>query len=138
MNNFIVEAIHAAMSSQAAQAVNAVQIAQPPDVAAVEKFNQIMATAEIRPENQIVTPPEPTRVPFADRIGEAFRAAETRQFETYEKLNTLVERGKTTTLSVAELMEIQYQTVNLSIQQELVTKVIDRGSQAIQTLFKNQ
>ena len=41
-------------------------------------------------------------------------------------------------MTVTELLELQYQVANLSIQQELVAKVIDRGSQAIQTLFKNQ
>ena len=107
-------------------------------IKAVEKFNEIMATADIRPENQIVQEPQPTRVPFADRIGEAFHAAEARQFETYGKLHELIDVSKTRTLSVTDLMELQYQVANLSIQQELVAKVIDRGSQAIQTLFKNQ
>ena len=138
MSDFIVEAIQAAMKASATQAAETVQVANPPDAAAVEKFNEIMATADIRPENQIVQEPTPTRVPFADRVGEAFHAAEARQFETYGKLRELVDVSKTRTLSLTELMELQYQVANLSIQQELVAKVIDRGSQAIQTLFKNQ
>jgi len=138
MSDFIVEAIQAAMKATATQAAETVQAAQPPDVKLVEKFNEIMATADIRPENQIVQEPAPTRVPFADRVGEAFHAAEARQFETYGKLHKLVDVSKNRTLSLTELMELQYQVANLSIQQELVTKVIDRGSQAIQTLFKNQ
>ena len=138
MSDFIVEAIQAAMKASATQAAESVQIAQPPDAALVEKFNEVMATADIRPENQIVQEPTPTRVPFADRVGEAFHAAEARQFETYGKVRELVDISKTRTLSLTELMELQYQVANLSIQQELVAKVIDRGSQAIQTLFKNQ
>lgn len=138
MSDFIVEAIQAAMKASETKAAEAVQVAKPPDTATVEKFNEIMATADIRPENQIVKEPTPTRVPFADRVGEAFHAAEARQFETYGKLNRLVDISKTRTLSLTELMELQYQVANLSIQQELVAKVIDRGSQAIQTLFKNQ
>ena len=138
MSDFIVEAIQAAMKATAAQAADTVQATQPPDVKLVEKFNEVMATADIRPENQIVQEPQPTRVPFADRVGEAFRAAEARQFETYGKLSDLVDVSKTRTLTLTELMELQYQVANLSIQQELVAKVIDRGSQAIQTLFKNQ
>ena len=138
MSDFIVEAIQAAMKATAIQAAETVQVVQPPDVKLVEKFNEIMATADIRPENQIVQEPTPTRVPFADRVGEAFHAAEARQFETYGKLRELVDVSKTRTMSLTELMEMQYQVANLSIQQELVAKVIDRGSQAIQTLFKNQ
>ena len=138
MSDFIVEAIQAAMKASATQAAESVQVAQPPDAALVEKFNEVMATAGIRPENQIVQEPTPTRVPFADRVGEAFHAAEARQFETYGKVRELVDISKTRTLSLTELMELQYQVANLSIQQELVAKVIDRGSQAIQTLFKNQ
>ncbi|MBQ2335720.1 MAG: hypothetical protein II381_05385 [Victivallales bacterium] len=138
MSDFIVEAIQAAMKASATQAAETVEVVKPPDAAAVEKFNEIMATADIRPENQIVQEPQPTRVPFADRIGEAFHAAEARQFETYGKLHELIDVSKTRTLSVTDLMELQYQVANLSIQQELVAKVIDRGSQAIQTLIKNQ
>ncbi|MCR5380955.1 MAG: type III secretion system inner rod subunit SctI, partial [Lentisphaeria bacterium] len=138
MSDFIVEAIQAAMKATTIQAAETVQVVQPPDVKLVEKFNEIMATADIRPENQIVQEPTPTRVPFADRVGEAFHAAEARQFETYGKLRELVDVSKTRTMSLTELMEMQYQVANLSIQQELVAKVIDRGSQAIQTLFKNQ
>ncbi len=126
------------MSAPSAQATEAATAAKGPDAALVEKFNQVMATADIRPENQIVQPPTPTPIPFADRVGQAFRAAEARQFETYGKLHDMVETSKSKTLSLTELMELQYQVANLSIQQELVTKVIDRGSQAIQTLFKNQ
>ncbi len=126
------------MKATTIQAAETVQVVQPPDVKLVEKFNEIMATADIRPENQIVQEPTPTRVPFADRVGEAFHAAEARQFETYGKLRELVDVSKTRTMSLTELMEMQYQVANLSIQQELVAKVIDRGSQAIQTLFKNQ
>ena len=102
MSDFIVEAIQAAMKASATQAAETVQVANPPDAAAVEKFNEIMATADIRPENQIVQEPQPTRVPFADRISEAFHAAEARQFETYGKLNEIVDKSKTGTLTLTE------------------------------------
>ena len=37
-----------------------------------------------------------------------------------------------------ELLELQYEVMNLSFQQEVVTKVADKSSSAIQTLIKNQ
>ena len=57
MSDFIVEAIQAAMKASATQAAETVEVVKPPDAAAVEKFNEIMATADIRPENQIVQEP---------------------------------------------------------------------------------
>ena len=40
--------------------------------------------------------------------------------------------------SSAELVELQYEVMNLSFQQEVVAKVADKTSNAIQTLVKNQ
>ena len=40
--------------------------------------------------------------------------------------------------SSRELVELQYEVMNLSFQQEVVTKVADKASTAIQTLIKNQ
>jgi type III secretion system YscI/HrpB-like protein len=41
-------------------------------------------------------------------------------------------------LSAAELVELQYEVMNLSFQQEVVTKIADKSSTAVQTLIKNQ
>ena len=40
--------------------------------------------------------------------------------------------------SAGDLVELQYEVMNLSFQQEVVTKVADKSSNAIQTLVKNQ
>jgi type III secretion system YscI/HrpB-like protein len=40
--------------------------------------------------------------------------------------------------SSAELVELQYEVMNLSFQQEVVAKVADKTSNAVQTLVKNQ
>ena len=80
MSDFIVEAIQAAMKASETKAAEAVQVAKPPDAATVEKFNEIMATADIRPENQIVKEPTPTRVPFADRVGDSNSTVQKHQF----------------------------------------------------------
>jgi hypothetical protein len=41
-------------------------------------------------------------------------------------------------LSGPEMIELQYEVANLAFQQEVVTKVADKSSNAIQTLIKNQ
>ena len=40
--------------------------------------------------------------------------------------------------SAGEMVELQYEVMNLAFQQEVVTKVADKASTAIQTLVKNQ
>ena len=40
--------------------------------------------------------------------------------------------------SLGEMVELQYEVMNLAFQQEVVTKVADKSSNAIQTLVKNQ
>ena len=40
--------------------------------------------------------------------------------------------------SARDLVELQYEVANLAFQQEVVTKVADKSSNAIQTLVKNQ
>jgi len=126
------------MQTAAIQGAEMIPVAQAPDALAVEKFNQIMASSEIRPENQIVQAEFPSRIPFADRLGEAFQIAQIRQYDLYAELESMAKSSATGMLPMTELMKLQYQVANLAFQQDLVTKVIDRGSQAIQTLFKNQ
>ena len=40
--------------------------------------------------------------------------------------------------AAGNLIELQYEVMNLAFQQEVVTKVADKASTAIQTLVKNQ
>lgn len=134
-----IQAIQAALQAPSAEAIDAARL-QPaePDPVAIEKFNSIMQATDIRPENQIVKTATPTPVPFADRVSEAFHAAEGRQFASYEKIGNLVNTSNQRELSTTELLHLQYEISNLAFQQELVSKVIDRASNAVQTLFKNQ
>ena len=36
------------------------------------------------------------------------------------------------------MLELQYEVMNLSFQQDVVTKIADKASNAVQTLIKNQ
>lgn len=108
------------------------------DATKVAEFNRLMETSGIRPENQVVAPVPVSDIPFASRVERSFRLAEVQQFTTYERLHGLISKSEDSILSVSELMTLQFEAANLALQQELVAKVVDRGSQAIQTLFKNQ
>ena len=41
-------------------------------------------------------------------------------------------------VSAPEMLELQYEVMNLSFQQDVVTKIADKASNAVQTLIKNQ
>ena len=52
--------------------------------------------------------------------------------------NIAVELNKNPDLSQAQLMHIQYEVMEMSIVLDVASKVGDKGSQALQTLFRNQ
>ena len=53
-------------------------------------------------------------------------------------LLTKMENMKDKPLSVQDTMRLQYELMQLNMQQELTTKVADKTTQGVQTLFKNQ
>ena len=54
------------------------------------------------------------------------------------RIKALSELGRMHGPSAHDMIELQYEVMNLSFQQEVVTKVADKSSSAIQTLIKNQ
>jgi hypothetical protein len=54
------------------------------------------------------------------------------------RIKALTELSGRHSLSAVELTELQYEVHNLAFQQEVVAKVADKSSNAIQTLIKNQ
>ena len=41
-------------------------------------------------------------------------------------------------VAAQDMLELQYEVINLSFQQQVVTKVAEKSSTAVQTLVKNQ
>lgn len=106
--------------------LNAILTEQVPQVAspdAVARFQDAMET---------------TPVPFADGVREAWHASQDNYQGILHRIKALGEMQAEHALSIAELSELQYEVANLSFQQEVVAKVADKSSQAIQTLVKNQ
>ena len=54
------------------------------------------------------------------------------------RIRALCDLKETHSPSAGNLIELQYEVMNLAFQQEVVTKVADKSSNAIQTLIKNQ
>ena len=127
----IVEAVRAAggaqMSATDPGAVNA--SAPVADPSAVSLFNAAMGvqgTTEVDP------------IPFASEVSAAWRSAQVNNQGILHRIRALSQLGRMHGPASGELVELQYEVMNLSFQQEVVTKVADKTSNAIQTLVKNQ
>ncbi len=124
----IVEAVRAARPATdvAMQAPNAPQAVANP--AAVSRFQAAMG---------VDGPREVTPIPFASEATAAWRSAQVNNQGILHRIRALSEMSASS-LSGPEMIELQYEVANLAFQQEVVTKVADKSSNAIQTLIKNQ
>ena len=99
------------------------------DPSAVNRFNAAMGvqeTSEVAP------------VPFASEVSAAWRSAQENNQGILHRIRALTQLRQLHGPAAGELIELQYEVANLSFQQEVVTKVADKTSTAIQTLVKNQ
>ncbi len=129
--SMIVEAVRAVqaqgadpLAANAAGAANAVA-----DPAAVASFQSAMAAGQV----QSVDP-----VPFASEVSAAWNGAKANNQGILHRIRALSQLEKMHGPSMAEMVELQYEVMNLAFQQEVVAKVADKSSTAIQTLVKNQ
>ena len=126
-DSMIVEAIRAAggpTSASAAADSNAVgAVSAAADPAAVARFNNAMET---------------TPVPLASEVSAVWRSAQENHQGILHRIRALSQMDRPGTVAVGDLVELQYEVMNLAFQQEVVTKVADKASTAIQTLVKNQ
>ncbi len=124
----IVEAVRAARPATdvAMQAPNAPQAVANPS--AVSRFQAAMG---------VDGPQEITPIPFASEATAAWRSAQVNNQGILHRIRALSEMSASS-LSGPEMIELQYEVANLAFQQEVVTKVADKSSNAIQTLIKNQ
>ena len=118
---------------------------QAPDGEDVSQFNEAMnAPDEVRSveseeaAGKIGRSPE---VQGANSLGDAIleglkRVAESQDVQI-DKINELVGDGDKT-LTPTELMQLQFEILHLTLQEELTSKVADKTDQGVQTLFKNQ
>ena len=129
-----IEAIRASQSATSAQAAAAGSGVSPdrlaaPSATAVSKFEAAMAAN---------APTAVSEVPFASQVSAAWRSAQVNNQGMLHRIKALTEISAQHSLSAPELLELQYEVVNLSFQQDVVTKVADKASNAVQTLIKNQ
>ena len=132
METLAIEAIRASQSATAAQTGAAAAAAGPsaaPSASAVSKFQAAMA---------VDAPQGVPAIPFASQVSAAWRSAQANNQGMLHRIRALTELRAQHSLSAADLVELQYEVMNLSFQQDVVTKVADKSSNAVQTLIKNQ
>ena len=129
----IVEAVRAAGT-----ATNQVSPAAPgavapvADPAAVARFESAMGVGGV----QSVSSADP--IPFASEASAAWRSAQANNQGILHRIRALSEMRGRHNVAAQEMLELQYEVMNLSFQQQVVTKVAEKSSTAIQTLVKNQ
>ena len=132
--SMIVEAVRAAGGVASPQpAADAANAAMPvADPAAVARFQAAMGVGGPADVSQV----DP--IPFASEVSAAWRSAQVNNQGILHRIRALSQLGRMHGPSSGELVELQYEVMNLSFQQEVVTKVADKSSNAVQTLIKNQ
>ena len=124
-DQMIVEAVRAAqVSPRMVEPTGAVSPVADPNT--VARFAQAMAPEQVE------------TVPFADKVSASWRSAMDNHQGIVHRIKALTELSGRHSLSAVELAELQYEVHNLAFQQEVVAKVADKSSNAIQTLIKNQ
>ncbi|MBO7206276.1 MAG: type III secretion system inner rod subunit SctI [Kiritimatiellae bacterium] len=122
----IIEAVSSAGIRGVDPMMGAQAVQASPDPAAVAEFQATMS-------------PEPVaEIPFADSAARSWAMAHDNNQGIIHRIRALSELSAERALSAPELYELQYEVANLSFQQEVVAKVADKASQAVQTLIKNQ
>ena len=128
----IVEAVRAAQANKAADLFATNATTQVADPAAVERFQAAMGV------NGVDSPQAIDPIPFASEASAAWRSAQVNNQGILHRIRALSQLGRMHGPSAIEMVELQYEVMNLAFQQEVVTKVADKSSNAIQTLVKNQ
>ncbi len=130
--SMIVEAVRAAGGPQrlAPQEIAAPEaVADPRSVA---RFQAAMGPGAVQGAS-LADP-----IPFASEMATSWHMAKANNQGIVHRIKALTELRQQHSVSAPELIELQYEVMNLSFQQEVVTKVADKSSNAVQTLIKNQ
>ena len=127
--SMIIEAVRAARGVGFENAAMPQAVAGVADPSAVERFQAVMQAAPVAP----IDP-----VPFASEIGAVWDTARMQNQEMLHRIQGLSNLASMEKASMPQLIELQYEVMNLAFQQDVVTKIADKASTAIQTLIKNQ
>lgn len=115
--------------------IEAVRGARLNGIEPIEKMPQVADPGAV---SRFQAAMEPDPIPFANGVGEVWQMAQDNRQGILHRIRALSELRGEHSLSIAEMSALQYEVANLNFQQEVVAKVADKASNAIQTLIKNQ
>ncbi|MBR4170670.1 MAG: type III secretion system inner rod subunit SctI [Kiritimatiellae bacterium] len=128
--SMIVEAVRSVSAqTNAAAATSATTGVAGVDPASVARFQAAMGPTDVSDVDPI---------PFASELAASWQSAQVNNQGLIHRIRTLSQLNAQHMPTAPDLIELQYEVMNLSFQQEIVTKVADKSSSAIQTLVKNQ
>lgn len=128
--SMVVEAVQRTTSANAmAWPETANRAGTVPSASAIDRFQAAMGVDAAKAADP---------VPFASEATAAWRSAQINNQGILHRIRALSELGAMHGPAAGNMLELQYEVMNLSFQQEVVTKVADKASNAIQTLIKNQ
>lgn len=127
----IIEAVKAAGTNvtQTAQMQQAAHATADPN--AVAAFQAAMAPQGVTATQAV------TEIPFAAQVAGTWKVAQENYQGLVHRIKALTELREMHGPSSAELSELQYEIQNLSFQQEVVTSIAKKASDAVSTLIKN-
>ena len=130
-----------AMVVEAVRGVSAANPAMQPGVGAAEGVQSVADPSAVARFQAVMGTDGPSAadaIPFASEASAAWRSAQVNRQGLLHRIRALAEMQGEHSLSMPEMIELQYDVANLAFQQEVVTKIADKSSAAIQTLIKNQ
>lgn len=125
------------------------EVPQKPETPQAEDVAQFQESLKAQaPEAQATAPPEvirtepSTHVSGPSNLGDAIlegmeKMRESRETRVAEVNQILGDTGETE-MSVKDAMQVQFDLMQLNLQQDITAKAADKTSQGVQTLFKNQ
>ena len=134
-DDLMVEAIRSIKLNQPENVANVQGTAAPQAVASPDAVARFEAAMEVDKTNGTGVV---NGVPFAEQVASLWRSTQASNQEYIHRIKALSELNGSTGFTSADLLSLQYQVASLSFQQEVVAKVADKSSNAVQTLIKNQ
>ena len=125
-----------------AAAIEAVRAAQAPQ--SVAYLNEQLAadkaagTDAVKAFQAAMGAGLPDPIPFAQQVSATWRVAQDMNQGIMHRIHALTEAKQLgNSPSVLQMTELQYEVANLSFQQEVVTSIAKKASNAVETLVKN-
>ena len=113
-------------------------VGEPASQLSAEEAQSVSGVADLSAVSRFQAAMDVDPVPLASEVSAVWRTAQVNNQGLLHRIRALTDLRNTHSPSMPNMIELQYEVMNLTFQQEVVTKVADKASNAVQTLIKNQ